>query len=466
MSDPTPKQAYETPDDDRAASAAPTEPQLEREMPGGREVAGHDPYAALRHRRYVIYMIAFFISVIASQMETFTATYEIFKKTGSTMSLGLVGLVLGIPMLLLTLPAGHLADSRSRRRMIVVTQSFCAVCLVGLSMLSHYGHAWPHSIGAMYLLLSLSAAGATIGRPARAALMPQLVPQAVFSNAVTWNSSTFETATVLGPTIAGFICAKSIPSAYFVSAIGFAICAVLMATLPETHDASAKRRSATLSDVSVGLRFVWRAKLMLGAMTMDLFAVLLGGAVFLLPAVATDILHVGPIALAWLRAGPSIGAISMALILAHRPPMRRAGRALLLSVAGFGVATVIFGLSRNFWLSFVMLILTGAFDNISVVVRHTIVQMLTPDEMRGRVSAVNQIFIGSSNEIGGFESGVTAAWLGTVRSIVFGGIGTLLVVTVCSLVFPAVRTLGSLQDIKPAARPTESENPSPAPTTT
>jgi MFS family permease len=183
-------------------------------------------------------------------------------------------------------------------------------------------------------------------------------------------------------------------------------------------------------------------------MTLDLFAVLLGGAVYLLPVFAKDILHVGATGYGWLRAAPSIGAMSMALILAHRPPMRHAGRALLIAVAGFGVATLVFGLSNSFWLSFAMLILTGAFDNISVVVRHTLFQLLTPDSMRGRVSAVNQVFIGSSNELGGMESGLTAAWWGPVRSVVFGGIGTLVTVTLTALLSRPLRKLGRLDEIR------------------
>jgi MFS family permease len=205
-----------------------------------------------------------------------------------------------------------------------------------------------------------------------------------------------------------------------------------------------------LHALGAGIRFVWRTKIILATITLDLFAVLLGGATFLLPAVVTDILHVGSVGFGLLRAAPAVGACLMAVLVAHRPPMKHAGRAMLWAVAGFGAATIVFGLSRNYWLSVAMLFLTGAFDNISVLVRHTLVQVLTPDEMRGRVSAVNNVFIGSSNELGGLESGVTAAIFGTVTSIVGGGIGTIVVVILTALIWPQVRRFGSLQDAKPA----------------
>ncbi len=450
MSEPPSKIAYEPPDEERAASAAPTESLLEQELPGGHEAAGHDPYASLRFSDYRLFVIGFFVSVIGGQMEGVAARYEIFHKTDSAMSLGWVGLALAVPMLLLTLPAGQLADAMSRRRIIVVTQLFAAVCALGLAWLSYFHSEWRHSVAGMYLLLGLGAAGATLGRPARAALLPQLVPARHFPNAVTWNSTIFETASVLGPAVAGFVCARNIALAYLIAAVCLAACSVLVWLLPEQHRSAQLGARPSLSDVVAGLRFVWRTKLMLAVMTLDLFAVLLGGATFLLPVFAERILHVGATGFGWLSAAPSVGAISMAMIQAHRAPMRHAGRALLFAVAGFGAATIVFGLSGNFWLSFFMLVLTGAFDNISVVVRHTVIQMLTPDSMRGRVSAVNQIFIGSSNELGGLESGLTAAWFGTIWSVVGGGIGTLVVVGSVVLIWPQIARLGALRDIKPA----------------
>lgn len=452
MPDPiSEKAAYESPDPERSSSAAPTEQILESQTPGGSNVAGHDPYAAFRYREYSVFMAGFFLSVIASQIQTRVAQFEIYEKTNSELNLGWMGLALAIPMLLLTLPAGHLADVRSRRRIMCYTQFASAICAAGLAWTSF---AYPHSsdsVPLVYALLVLGSIAGTIGRPARTSLMPQLVPAKAFPNAVAWNSSVFETASVIGPAIGAAMLIFSIPLAYSLAAIGFLGCAIAIWTLPEAPAQPKQAKGPGFSDLLVGIKFVWNTRLMLAAITLDLFAVLLGGATYLMPVFAKEILHVGPWGLAALWSAPSIGAISMAMIQAHRPPLKRAGSALLVSVAGFGVATIIFGLSRNFWLSFAMLVLTGAFDNISVVVRHTLIQMLTPDTMRGRVSAVNQIFIGSSNELGGFESGVTAAIFGPVRSVVGGGIGTLLVVAVSALIFKPLRKLGSLADIKPAA---------------
>jgi len=452
MSDPQhAKIVYEPPDDDRPASATPTEPLLEQQTPAGRDAAAHDPYAALRNRHFRFLASGFFITVIAAQMQTVAAQYEIYARTGSALSLGVLGGVLAVPMLLLALPAGALADAFSRRKIVLGMLCCNGLLALGLAGLSFACADWPTRtwVTAMYLLLGLGNAAATIGRPARTSLLPQLVPPRIFSNAVTWNSSIFETASMLGPAIGGFVVARSITGAYLLASVCWFACCLFVYALPDIKPPPRQRSGSRLADLFVGLRFVGKTRLMLGAMTLDLFAVLFGGATFLFPVFARDILHVGPTGFGWLRAAPAIGAFAMALTIAHRPPIQRAGRALLLAVTGFGVATIVFGLSKNFWLSFAMLIATGMCDNISVVVRHTLVQMLTPDSMRGRVSAVNQIFIGSSNEIGGLESGLTAQWFGPVISVVGGGVGTLLVVGTVGAIFPEIRKLGSLRDIRP-----------------
>jgi MFS family permease len=263
-----------------------------------------------------------------------------------------------------------------------------------------------------------------------------------------------------GPAIGGaIVAAGGASSAYLLNAILLIACALITTQLPATPAGRRDGEAPGLKSLLAGVSFVLSRRLMLATMLLDLFAVLLGGAVYLLPVFARDILHVGASGFGWLRAAPSIGAFSMAMILAHRPPMQRAGRALLLAVTGFGLATLVFGLSRNFLLSFGMLILIGAFDNISVVVRHTLVQLLTPDAMRGRVSAVNQIFIGSSNELGGLESGVTAAWWGPVGSVVFGAIGTMVTVVTVGLFSPELRKFGRLDQASIDAAST-SERPS------
>jgi MFS family permease len=448
--------AYEQPDTERPASATPSEPVLERELPTGRDARreGHDPYAALRYGGYWLYASAFALSVIGGQTLNVAVGWEIYNKTHSAMSLGWLGLVMATPVLLLALPAGHVADTHSRRRIMLATHTIALGCSLGLAMLAHFCSHWPHAVWAIYALMLVGNSGATFGRPARAALMPQLVPTDVFANAVTWNASIFETASMAGPALGGFIAGRSVTHAYLFTAACWIAAIVLIFALPEKRPPRRDDASnvPSFSDLVAGVRFVWRSKLMLGAMTLDMFAVLLGGCTFLLPIFAQK-LGGGAYAFGWLRAAPSIGALTMALVIAHTPPFQRAGRALLIAVAGFGFSTIVFGFSTNYALSFAMLVIAGAFDNVSVVVRHTLVQLLTPDVMRGRVSAVNQVFIGSSNELGGLESGLTAAWLGPVGSVVLGGIGTIIVVLGVATVWPQVRKLGSLRDIRPDVAP-------------
>jgi MFS family permease len=445
---------YEPPDDERAASAAPTEAQLNYETPTVAALdqspppASHDPYAALRLGVYRLYVASYALAIIGGQVQGVAVAWQIYQKTQSALSLGWVGGIQVIPLFLLALPAGHVADTVSRKKLLITTQWLLAGWGVLLAALAYFGRDWPLLVPAMYAVIFLNAVTLVFARPARQSLLPQLVPPQVFSNAVTWNSSSFEICSMAGPAIGGFLVAfAGAPVAYLTNAVLLVACALLTVKFPPTP---VKPRNETpgFRSLLAGVSFVWSRKLMLATMLLDLFAVLLGGAVYLLPVFAKDILHVGATGFGWLRAAPSFGAFTMALILAHRPPMRHAGRALLLAVAGFGVATIVFGLSKNFWLSFAMLICTGACDNISVVIRHTLVQLLTPDAMRGRVSAVNQVFIGSSNELGGLESGVTAAWWGPVRSVLFGGIGTLATVAVVGYFFPPLRKLGKLEDVK------------------
>jgi MFS family permease len=282
--------------------------------------------------------------------------------------------------------------------------------------------------------------------PARSALIPQVVPLHVLGNAVTWNSSGWQVASMIGPGLAGILLAAT---GYAVTAYLLTVCCALgcvaLVGFIRPHSEVRQREPVTLAALLAGVRFVFRTKLILATITLDLFAVLLGGATVLLPMFAApEILDAGPIGFGCLRAAPSVGALAMAIYLAYRPPLRRAGPALLWSVAGFGVATIVFGLSTNLWLSLVALALTGAFDNVSMVVRGTLIQVLTPDAMRGRVFAVNSIFIGSSNELGAAESGFTAKLFGPVASVVGGGIGTLLVVLTVILKWPSVLRLGAL----------------------
>ena len=295
--------------------------------------------------------------------------------------------------------------------------------------------------------------GQALNRPARWAILPQVVPRELLLSAVTWKTSAWQVAAMAGPALGGLVIALAggATTCYVLNAGCSAVVIGLTASL-RLCAAPRDSQPVSLRSLLAGLRFVFRTDLILATITLDLLAVFLGGATALLPIYARDILRIGPSGLGWLRAAPSIGSFLMALVLAHRPPMRRAGKSLLWAVAGFGIATIVFGLSRNPYLSFAMLLLTGALDNISVVVRQTLVQLLTPDDMRGRVSAINAIFIASSNELGAFESGLAARLFGTVGSVVGGGIGTVLVVLCVAAIWPNVSSLGSLQDVDTGKR--------------
>jgi MFS family permease len=309
-------------------------------------------------------------------------------------------------------------------------------------------------IGLMYLLLAVIGTTRAVGWPARSAMLPMLVPAEVFPNAVAWNSSFFQVAAMAGPALGGLVVNWSVSWAYLIAAIFSGVFASTALTLKYHHHVERRPEPMTMHSLAAGVKFVSRTKIILATMSLDLFAVLLGGATYLLPIYATVYLHVGSVGFGWLRAAPAVGALIMGLVVAHLP-MKHAGRSMLWAVAGFGAATIVFGLSHNFWLSCFMLLLTGATDNVSVMVRHTLVQILTPDEMRGRVSAVNNVFIGASNEIGGFESGLTAKLFGPVVSVVGGGIGTIVVVAVAALIWPDLRKFGSLH----AAREETPESP-------
>jgi len=432
-----------------------------------------DAYAAFRSPDYRSYAISGFVSNLGRQMLGVALGYEIFQRTHSATALGLVGLMGALPIIFLSIPAGITADRFNRKGIILATQLLSALTSIGLTILALEHVAVP-SVGPlaastralyvvagwfgektsvvfepalplMYVLLFLNGISRAFGWAARSALFPNLVPRAALSNAVMWNSSTFELTCVVGPAISGLAIAQFGVANVYATDATFALIGLLCIlpihapqVMPESHP-------HPLRDLFTGLRFVTDNKIILATITLDLFAVLLGGALALLPIFADQILHVGAVGLGWLRAAPSLGAVIMAFVLAHRPPLRQAGDAMLLAVAGFGAATIVFGLSRNFALSFVALAMTGACDNISVVVRHTLVQLLTPDAMRGRVSAVNNIFIGSSNEIGAFESGITAALFGPVISVVGGGVGTILVVLATAWKWPQLRSIGPLQ---------------------
>lgn len=412
----------------------------------------HDPYAALRSPGYRRLLAANLLSALALESQSVAVGWELYEQTESAAALGFVGLVQFVPVLLLALPAGHATDRFDRKYMFLAAQSLLALASAVLAAISYLGGP----VWAVYLVLFTFGVGRAFTAPARWSLLPALVPPHALGNAVTWNSSGWQVASMLGPALGGSIIwlTGRAGETYVLGSIG---CVAAAISIAGAHPRPVERLTepVTLHSLLAGVRWVWHTPLILATITLDLFAVLLGGATALLPIYAKDILHTGPAGLGWLRAAPSIGALVMAVVMAHRPPMRRAGRALVASVAGFGVATIVFGLSRDPLLSFVMLALTGALDNVSIVVRGTLVQLLTPEAMRGRVSAVNTIFIVSSNELGAFESGTVAAFFGPVFSVVSGGIGTLLVVAVVALRWPEVRRLGMLTALtaQPATLP-------------
>jgi MFS family permease len=373
--------------------------------------------------------------------------WELYERTHSALALGMVGLVTAIPAILLALPAGHLADRMDRKKIVVIAQMLFVTMSVCLAIVSHLSGPIPLIFG----ILLIRGIGQAYNNPARSALLPRLVPAEVFGNAVTWSSSAFQTAAVVGPAIGGFVIAleHKATAAYLIDAtltsVYFLMLLAIRADgLVQSSSALKPREKMTLESLIAGMRFVKKTKVVLAALTLDLFAVLLGGATALLPIFAKDILQVGPTGLGWLRAAPSVGALIVMVGIAHRPPMQKTGWTLITAVAGFGICTVIFGLSKSFLLSMSMLFLLGGLDGISMIVRGTLVQLWTPDEMRGRVSAVNSVFIDMSNELGGFESGALAAAVGPIAAVVGGGIGTIIVVAAVAGAWPELRNLGAL----------------------
>jgi len=410
--------------------------------PGGSAVK-HDPYAAFRLPGYRAYVIGWLVAMVGTRIQSVAIGWEMYQRTGDALSLGLVGLAQALPTMLLALPAGYLADRFDRTRLVMTSLGLMTLTSLALAALSYT----KGSVELMYLFLFLDATAVILGRPARTALLPTLVPAPIFSNAVMWNTSLMQVTGVLGPALGGVIVAFSVPVAYVITAATSLIFMLLLSRMKFTAQAKSRpgeSRAASFETLVAGMRFVWRKKIVLTMISLDMFAVLLGGAVYLLPIYAEDILNVGATGFGWLRAAPAVGAFVMALLLVYMPPMQKAGRMLLWCVAAFGAATIVFGISQSFWLTFAMLFLTGAFDNVSMVIRGTLLQLLTPDEMRGRVSAVSSIFIGASNELGGLESGVVAHWFGPVFSAVSGGIGTLIVVGVTAFLSPELRRYGAL----------------------
>lgn len=413
----------------------------------------HDPYAALRERNYVLYASGYIFSAVSLSMVTTALGWEIYERTRDAFMLGLVGVARALPVVLLALPAGHLVDVVDRRKVLAATQGGFAI-IIGLMALvvSSHGSTW--SLLGLVALMGCCRVG---NGPARSALMPSLVSDAAFPNAIAWTTGLFQFAALSGPVLAGLLIDHFHASWPVLAIAGFGCSALgvtAMLTRPRPSPRNSKRatRGLSIAAMGEGLRHLVREKLVLAAITLDLFAVLLGGATALMPVYAKEVYAVGARELGWLNAAPFVGALVMSLVLAHRPPMKRAGASLLWSVAGFGACTIVFGLSKNLWLGLAALVALGGMDSVSVYVRHILVPARTPEELRGRVSAVNSVFIECSNELGAFESGLVARFLGPVFSVVSGGVGTILVVLGVALAFPQLRMLGKIEAIETNAK--------------
>ena len=403
---------------------------------------GAELQAVLQFRNFRLFMAARFLVAAASEMQSVAVGWQIYAMTGQPLDLGLVGLAQFAPTIALFLVGGHTADRYPRERVLQTCFAAFALCSCALLALTlaHNPVVWP-----MYAVLLFNGAIRAFHGPAGQAFLPLLVPASVFPAAVAWGSSIFQAAIVLGPLAGGLIYAMAngpVP-VYATSACAYLIGMVLLWSVHTLRERAA-RVETSWTAILDGFRYVWSNKVVLGAISLDLFAVLLGGAVALLPVYAREILNAGPTALGVLRSAPGIGALITAAAVARRPLRQRAGATMLWCVFGFGLFTFLFGISRSLVLSVGSLALAGACDMVSVIIRHTVVQLSAPDHMRGRISAVNTIFIGASNEVGQFESGLTAHWFGTVPAVLLGAVGTVTVVAIWSRLFPTLRRVDRL----------------------
>src|SRR6202046_860538 len=402
-----------------------------------------DGRIAFTYPAFVFYELARFFVVASLEMQSVAVGWQVYEITHRAFDLGLVGLCQFLPGILLFLVSGHVADRFNRRNLLVL-------CYVGFAsgsgLLLFASHRGASAVGPIYAVLVLLGVVRSFNGPVSRALLPQLVPEEHFPNAVAWNATIFQAATILGPSVGGIVYAAFRgPSAVYATALASAVISLACTTLIRLNVKARVREPINLDTILAGLRYIRDQKVVLGSISLDLFAVLLGGAVALLPVYAREILHTGPWGLGLLRTAPGVGAAAMAVLLAHRPLQRRAGPIMLGCVAGFGVFTIIFGLSRSLILSLISLLLVGACDMVSVVIRAILVEIGTPDAMRGRVNAVDMIFIGASNQLGEFESGLTAHWFGTVPAVVIGGVGTLVVIALWAWMFPELRKTGDVE---------------------
>jgi MFS family permease len=404
----------------------------------------NDAYASLRLKDFRWFIVARFILTLAIQMQSVVVGWQVYALTHDALSLGMIGIAEVVPFLCVTLFAGHVADIVNRKKIIVLSGLVYFICAAALLFVSTQLHPVLVSYGAMpiYLIIFITGLARGFMSPAQFAFMAQLIPRELLGNASTWNSVSWQVAEVAGPAIGGLIYGFfGVGSAYTTVVIFSAIGWIFFVAVKKKPMPERTRKENVWESLSSGLKFVFGHQMVLSALSLDMFAVFFGGAVSVLPIFADQVLHTGAKGLGFLRAAPALGAIAMSIIQAHYPPFKKAGRNLLFAVFGFGLCIISFALSKNFYLSLFILLLSGMFDNVSVVIRATIIQLYTPDDMRGRVSAVNGIFIGSSNELGSFESGLAAKLLGLIPSVVFGGSMTLAVVASVRKLAPKLREL-------------------------
>jgi MFS family permease len=418
------------------------------EGPNG--VAGSGAGSAFLSRDFRLYQTARLLVILGAEAQSVGVAWQVYQITHSALDLGLTGLALFAPGIFFMLAAGHVADRYDRRSIILICYAIQTLCTLALMRFALHpnGHVWP-----IYAVLLGVGMGRAFSGPASSAFLPSLVPKHHFVNAVTWGAIVFQIANIAGPAVGGLLFTLRLtgclaylhgaPVVYAFSLITLLAFLVLVGAM-QTRPVRVVKNAFNLETMLAGFRYVWQAKLLLGSISLDLFAVLLGGATALLPIYATDILHAGPGSLGLLRAMPALGALIVSLVMTVRPIKRDSGKLMLFCVGVYGMATVVFGISRTMWISLLALVIVGASDMVSVVIRASILQLATPPEMRGRVSAVNWLFVGASNEFGGFESGVTAQWWGAVRAVVVGGIGSLIVTGLAGTLFPALRNADAL----------------------
>ena len=401
--------------------------------------------SAFRHRDFALFWVALVTTGFAMAMASVAIGWQVYSVRENPLDLGLIGLAEFLPLLLLALPAGHVADRFPRRRiyaLMVIVDVAVFLGLLGVT-LAGAAHVWP-----FFALAFLTGVASAIGAPAGRALTPSLVPQEILLSALAQRSIAFQLSLVVGPAVGGILFAIRAELVYAV-AIGLSLVALACVLALRSGREPAADGAADLGEVLAGVRLIRRTRVLLGAISLDLFAVLLGGAVALLPIFAKDILDVGPTGLGLLRTAPAIGSFAAALAIARYPVRRRAGPTLFFVVAAFGCCMIVFGLSRVMWLSMLALALGGAFDLVSVVLRSTILPLVTPDELRGRVNAVEMVFISASNELGAFESGVAAALIGAVPAVVVGGVATVVVAAVWWRLFPSLARVDRLDELRP-----------------